>query len=115
MSLALLLYCTGYHKNINIMKNQAKIVAAILAGAAAGAAIALLLAPDSGENLRGDITDYINDAVNKAKDKAQSAGDSIKCAVIAIPSLKLDSVTHDSEHNSEKGANAARMSLSSRW
>lgn len=51
------------------MKDQTKIIAALLVGAVAGAAIGLLLAPESGEELRGDIADYVNDLVEKSKDK----------------------------------------------
>lgn len=60
------------------MKDQAKIIAALLVGAAAGAALGLLFAPDSGENLRGDITDYVNDLVSSTKDKAQSTADDLR-------------------------------------
>lgn len=54
------------------MKDTGKIIAALLIGAAAGAAVGLLLAPESGDNLRGDIADYVNDLITAAKTKADN-------------------------------------------
>lgn len=58
--------------------DTSKIVGALLAGVAIGAAIGILFAPDSGSEIRSQISDKAKDLAGSVKDRVQSAKESLQ-------------------------------------
>ena len=73
------------------MTKETKIIVGVLAGAALGATIALALSSDSGNDLKGKVSDWLADILDTSKgklaglaDKASGVADKVKDKIAEI-------------------------------